>query len=113
MDQKALEELTKESAKEIAAISKHFDRDYDDPLVGQAKKAIDRALMEMFGTRRKSDEAKEIIIKALQASIKKFNEDLAKDFQFMMIEQKEKMKVEVAEEFKKLRFEFMNDLRSL
>jgi hypothetical protein len=113
MDQKALKDLERESDKEIAAISKHFDKSYDEALVGQAKTAIDQALMEMFGTRRKADDAKEIIITALQSSIKKFNEDLAKDFQLMMKEQKDRMKTEIQEEFKKLRGEFMNELRSL
>lgn len=113
MDEKALKELERESDKEIAQIAKQFDRTVDDALTNQAKKAIDQALMEMFGTRRKADDAKKIIIEALQKSITQFNSDLSQEFHRMMKEQKEEMRASIKKTFEDMRGEFMSELKNL
>lgn len=109
MDQKALKELEKASDKEIAAISKHFD----EALVGEAKRAIEQALLEMFGTRKKAEVAKAAIVENLQRIIKTFNDSLAKEIHSMIEGERTKLRAEVNEEFKKMRGEFMLELKNL
>jgi len=113
VDQKTLQKLTEESEKEIAQISKGFESKYADALVGDAKKAIDQALLEMFGTRKDADDAKKAIIENLQRVIKTFNDGISKEFHAMMTEQKEKLRADIVEEFKKMRGEFMAELKNL
>jgi len=113
MDQKALKQLEKDSDKEIAAISKHFDKSYDEALVGEAKRAIEQALLEMFGTRKKAEVAKAAIIESLQRVIKTFNDNLAKEIHSMIQDERTKLRTEVTEEFKKMRGEFMSELKNL
>lgn len=108
-----LSKLEKESNEEIKRITSAFESTHEDAVAGTARKAIDQALLQMFGGVKSAEQSKKLIIAEVKKVIQKFNDDLGKEIDAELKKSRETMLADLKKELDEQRKGVMNEIRNL